>query len=177
MQPQNLPRPNNLSMKELAHYGLQSDDPWVKTLAGIVDQFSYYIPKECLNDPDDWFQEYQNTIENCERDVRYAEEEFEYQSREMQETINKQEKQIKAMQYDLNAQMKREMEDGQVTTLKAQVMHLHADLAEREQEMKDSRKQYRQLQEKFEALQEEHKYLTEKHNTWTVIAKPEPHLA
>ena len=162
--------PDQLSLKELAYYGLLSDDPWVKRLAYYVEQFSFYVPKDCQDDPDYWFQNYEETLQNCERDVRYAEEEFEYQTRELHEKIEKQEREIGALRYDLDAQTKREFENCQIAGLKGQVMRLHDQIREMEERHEVDRKFHGSVVNEMGKLKKAYDELHEKYNVFSILA-------
>lgn len=145
--------PDFVKINELAHWGENHSDPWVRRLAEIVTDVNYLLPLN--NDVQSTIDEYTNEVDvlnNTIRDLEFDVDEAERKTRTAQEERD-------ALKFDLN---KRE-QDWLMTELKARNVTLSDELME-------SRRQYSTLRDDYNDLSKEHHELTEKYNTWKIIS-------
>ena len=144
--------PDNLNLKELAHYGSQHSDPWVKQLADLVYQISYHM--EYRTTIDEFFENNDQTISDLEYSVEEARSEEQEAYRERDAANNR----YKAVRYDLDYLN----HTKQVEAIQAQVV----DVCE---ELKQSENYNRRLKQRIEEYKDEIKELKDKLNMWTIL--------
>lgn len=144
--------PDNLNLKELAHYGSQHSDPWVKQLADLVYQVSFHI--EYRTTIDEFFEENEDKIRDLEYSVESAQNDENEAYRERDNANNR----YKAVMYDTDyANHTRQME-----SMKARVVDLCKELEE-------SENYNRRLNQRINEYEDEIKELKDKLNMWTIL--------
>lgn len=153
--------PDHLSIKELARYGDDHQDPYVRKLAYYAEMLSYFVPSEYRNDPDEWFDANEYELREVSSHLQCAEEDL----AEAQARAETAEEQYKALLFDLD----RDELYYQNNSLKTRIAEQRNRIAKQDSKIQ-------QLEAEHNKLKDAHKYLTEVHNTWTVISKPLPEV-
>jgi len=95
--------PENLSLRELSHYGLQHDDIWIRRLSFVVYELITNYEAEDRSDWDEtdlahFFDDFDNKVSDLEYDVKAAETHAEDLEVELESAQTK----ISSLQYDLS---------------------------------------------------------------------------
>ena len=153
--------PDHMSFKELAAWGEDHQDLWVKQLARFAKSYSYYVPEE-YSDPDDYFDYVDTKIHDLERDAEYAQEEEQLARRETEEWKEK---------YDaLRLEFNMREEAYTITHLKARISVLYDDIAQKDKQRQIDAEYHACVVSELGKLKKRYDELHEKYNVFTIIA-------
>jgi hypothetical protein len=151
-----------MSIKELAAWGEDHSDPWVKRLAYYAEMLSYLVPSEYRNDPDEWFESNDTQIHDLERDAEYHEEARDEAYREMEEWKEK----YDALRLEFNLRE----ENHTITHLKARIQTQYDELAANAKQREVDAKFHSSVVAELSKLKKKYDELHEKYNVFTIIA-------
>ena len=152
--------PENLSLRELSHYGLQHDDVWIQRLSFVVYELLTNSDREDRSGWDEaelaqFFDDIDDKVNSLEYDVKAAET----HAGDLEDELETANSKISSLQFDLSR-------DHQAM----EISHLKAHIYEKSLKFDEVQRSFRDLQHKFEELAQNHSELQAKYNTWVVIA-------
>ena len=149
--------PENLSLRELSHYGLDHEDLWIRRLSWVVFELLTNSEHQEFDEGElaQFFDDFRNKVSDLEYDVKDAQTHAE----NMEDLLEEAKTTISSLRYDLsNSHQARE-----VTQLKA---HIY----EKSLKFDEVQRDFQALQRKFEKLAENYSDLQTKMQTWTILA-------
>jgi chromosome segregation ATPase len=153
--------PNYLTSKELAHYGRDHNDPWVRRLAELAYNTTFYLdhrlgPLEKYNsDPDEYFENLEIKMSDLENEAANAVSDLESHMDEMRRLQNK------------VAALKMQLDDKE---LEYQSDLLRARIYEKSKELDSTKHLVDVWVGRHSSLEKKYNELHEKYNTFTIIA-------
>ena len=145
--------PDHVKITELAHWGENHSDLWVRRLAEIVADLNHILPLN--NDVERAIAEYTSEVDSLNCTIRDLE--FDVEEAEKEKRIACEERD--ALKFDLD----KKQQEWLMTELKARVLNQDKDLA-------NLRHNYNRLSDDYRELSKEHDELKEKYNTWKIIS-------
>ncbi len=153
--------PNLLTVKELAHYGRDHNDPWVRRLAEYAYITSFYVAQRIgplekyHNDPDEYFDNLEIKMSDLENEAANAVSDLESHMTEMKQLQDK------------VASLKMQLDDQE---LELQLDSLRARLYERSKELDSAKHQAAVWERKHHSVELKYQELHEKYNTYLIMA-------
>lgn len=149
--------PDFVKINELAHWGENHSDPWVRRLAEIVADLNYILPLN--NDVQSAIDEYTEEIDSLNNTIR----DLEFDLEEAASERNAAREERDALKFDLDKTQHEWLTSCLMTSLKARVVNQDKDLA-------NLRSNYNRLSENYQELSQKYDELSEKYNTWKIIS-------
>lgn len=147
--------PAHVTYRELARWGEDHPDLWVRKLAEIVDVVDSELKFTDSDSLEDYLSNHSDRMKDLKNDLRWAQDYLEEADIERNKAIT----QLKALQLD----MSRDEQALQVAHLKERIYNAIIDRDEVKSQMVNLRSNY-------DALQKSYKELESKYNTWLAIA-------
>jgi hypothetical protein len=147
--------PEFLTIKELAHYGQDHDDPWVRKLAHFCRYAAFYVDTKTDVDPDLYFENLEMTMSELEDAARNSDNATEDALRTVEDLTTE----LDALKFDRSDDEKW----YQLGDLKARMYKKSQELDDMRSSLTKSEREHAKLQKKYDEL-------VEKHNTFTILA-------
>lgn len=149
--------PDYVPLKELAHWGEQHSDPWVRKLATIVGDLAYSFPDP--TDLNDFVDNLKHQVQEMENDLANAYSDLEQTEREVEIFRDK----VKSLQLQLDASESAQTIDGLRARIYDLNEHVKVITNHRNRDAEKYEKTYQDLLKRYNDI--EHKL-----NTWTVLS-------
>jgi len=148
-------QPSSMTIKELAHWGEDHPDPWVKAMAILIGDVHALQPLDGFSAEE--FQNWEDRVRDAEREAEWAEEEASIaRANQARAEVDRD-----AAKYDL---LKTE-QDYQIKSLKERLLYKESVINSLSSELTVTRSN-------FNELQKSHKELQERYNTFRILATP-----
>ncbi len=151
-----------MSIKELAAWGEEHSEPWVRRLAYYAEMLTYLVPSEYRNDPDEWFEANETIIHDLGRDAEYYEEERDEANRETAEWKEK----YDALRLEFNLRE----EQHTITHLKARIQSQYDEIEANVKQREIDAKFHSSVVNELSKLKKKYDELHEKYHVFTIIA-------
>ena len=157
--------PDRVPLDELARYGENHDDLWIRRMGEIVMDVHVAIEESDYNrveDLHDLIKEYREDLFACKQDIDSESEERIAVEQKRQEAENK----VDSLRYELD----RDEQNRYITYLRAELMRKNDEITKQKTEIAAKNRSIRDQETDRTMLQNQLKQLEEKFQTWTIIA-------
>jgi len=157
--------PEFVPLNELARYGEDHDDMWVRRMGEIVMDVHVAIEESDytqISDLHELIKEYREDLYSCKQDIDSESEERIAAEQKRQQAENK----VDSLRYELD----RDEQNRYITYLRAEITRKNDEIREHKRETTNLQSVIHSRNTDIVQLQNQLKHLEDKFQTWTILA-------